>query len=349
MKIAYVGCRTTKERNARGKGLKVFEIDGVTGNWTEIQCLNNFENPSYQTLDNKKNYLYSVHGDITKVSSYKIEHATGKLTYLNNVDIGGKNPVFLTVDKTNMYLVVAALQGGSVYSVKINEEGSLGEIVDTYRFSGKSEDLISFAHQCIWDQNREYLFVPTQARGKGFEALNVLRFNSQDGRFKFTDTFYARQYSEPRHLAVHKNNKYLYLINEKGNCMTYLQFDQINGKLKPLQIVPTLPETYTGNGQASASILSPNGKILIGSNRIHESIVLYRVDQNTGYIKEIGYEACLGKTPRFMTFNDKGDKFYVANEDSDTIIEYILDEEKGRLDFTGRIINTESPVCITFL
>ena len=51
MSYAYVGCRTTKERNARGKGLKVFEICEQTGDWKEIQCLKTEENPSYQTMD----------------------------------------------------------------------------------------------------------------------------------------------------------------------------------------------------------------------------------------------------------------------------------------------------------
>ncbi len=349
MKIAYVGCRTTRERNARGKGLKVFSIDEHSGNWTEIKCLENLENPSYQALNNTREFLYSVHGDITKVSSFKIDKNNGMLTYLNDIDIGGKNPVFLTVDKTNKYLVVAALQGGSIYSISINSDGSLDKIVDTYRFPGKSDDAISFAHQCIWDQSKEYIFVPTQARNKGYEALNVLKFDSANGTFKLTDTYYSRQYSEPRHVAVHKNNRFLYMINEKGNFMTYLQFDSEKGKLKPLQIVPTLPETYVGEGQASASVLSPGNNILIGSNRIHESLVLYRVDQNTGYIKEISYESCQGKTPRFITFDKESNRLYVANEDSDTIVEFLLDEEKEILHFTGRIIDTESPVCITFL
>ncbi len=317
--------------------------------WAEIQCSYNIENPSYQAIDNKKEYLYSVHGDSTKISSYKINKETGKLDYFNQIDIGGNNPVFLTVDKTNKYLVVAALQGGSVYSIKIESDGTLGEIADKYTFPGKKENSISYAHQCIWDQNREYLFVPTQARDQGYPTLNVLKFDSLAGTFKLTDTYYSREYSEPRHVAVHKNNKYIYLINEKGNMMTFLEFNEEKGKLTALQNLPTLPETYTGNGQASAAILSPSNSYLIGSNRIHESLVVYRVNQNTGYIKEVGFESCLGLTPRFITFNDVGDKLYVANEDSDTIIEYLFDDDSGKLVFNGRIINTESPVCITFI
>ena len=130
MSYAYVGCRTTRERNARGKGLKVYEISEATGEWKEIQCLETLPNPSYQAMDLEEKYLYSVHGDNTQVSSYKIE-ADGTLSALNTIEIGGKNPVFITPDRTNQYMVVAALQGGAVYVIRRNADGSLGEIVHT--------------------------------------------------------------------------------------------------------------------------------------------------------------------------------------------------------------------------
>lgn len=347
MKYAYVGCRTTRERNARGKGLKVFEISGQDGAWNEIQCLMTEENPSYQAMDHEGKYLYSVHGDITKVSSYKIQD-NGMLEHLNTVDIGGRNPVFIVPDKTNQYLVVAALQGGSVSVIKRNADGTLGEIVHKTAMEGKKEGAISFAHQCIWDQKQEFLFVVTQGRLQGYGQVKVFRFNPADGSLTETDCFRSREFAEPRHISIHPNNRYVYLINEKDNSMTYFSFDDQEGKLIPRQILPTLPDTYTGDGQASASILSQDGQILVGSNRIHESLVLYRIDQNTGYMKQLGFYSCLGLTPRFVTFSPDFSRFYAANEDSDTIVEMKLDTRKGTLEYTGRIIATESPVCITF-
>lgn len=344
---AYVGCRTTRERNARGKGLKTYEINEVTGEWKELQCLETEANPSYQTLDREEKFLYSVHGDFTKVSSYRILE-DGTLAPLNQIDIGGKNPVFITPDKTNQFVIVAALQGGAVYVIRREADGSLGEIVYTAHLAGKAEGKISFAHQCIWDQTKEYLFVVTQGRLQGYGQVKVFRFDPESGTLTETDTYRGREYDEPRHVSIHPNNRWVYLINEKGNSMTYLQFDDTTGKLTAMQNLPSLPATYTGEGQASASILDREGKILIGSNRIHESLVVYRIDQNTGYMTELGYYSCLGKTPRFITFNPDYSLFYAANEDSDTIIEMKLDSDTGLMTYTGRIIDTESPVCITF-
>jgi len=347
MSYAYVGSRTTRERNARGKGLKVYNIDDSTGKWKEIQCLCVEENPSYQTFDNNEEFLYSVHGDITKVSSYKILE-NGTLEHLNTIDIGGKNPVFITVDKTNKYIVVATLQGGTLFSIKRNEDGTLGEIVDKVHYEGKTESSISFIHQCIWDKNKNYIFAPAQGRIQGYGQIRVFRFNSDNGTFKETYSFKSREYAEPRHIVIHPNNRFAYMINEKDNSMTYFSFNEEEGTLTPLQILPTLPEYYTGEGQASASIMDSTGELLIGSNRIHESLVLYHIDQNTGYMKLVDFIDVLGKTPRFITFNKSGDKLYIANEDSDTIVEMSLNTKERTLKPTGNIIPTESPVCIIF-
>ena len=157
MSYAYVGCRTTRERNARGKGLKVYEISEATGEWKEIQCLETLPNPSYQAMDLEEKYLYSVHGDNTQVSSYKIE-ADGTLSALNTIEIGGKNPVFITPDRTNQYMVVAALQGGAVYVIRRNADGSLGEIVHTAHMAGKKEGAISL-HTSVFGIRRKNTFL----------------------------------------------------------------------------------------------------------------------------------------------------------------------------------------------
>ena len=68
------------------------------------------------------------------------------------------------------------------------------------------------------------------------------------------------------------------VYGHKGNCMTFFEFDNKAEKLSLRQILFSLPETYTGEGQASASLVSEHGKILIGSNRIHESSVIYRIN-----------------------------------------------------------------------
>ena len=346
MRYAYVGCRTTKERNARGEGIVVYEI-GDDGRWTQKQCLYTQPNPSYQCLDMEKKYLYSVHGDLTLVSSYRILD-DGTLEHINTIDIGGKNPVDITVDAANRHVIVATLQGGTLYTIRRNADGSLGDIVSTYTYEGKEDGCVSTVHQCLWDQKRSYIFACAQGRVKGYGQMRALRYDQETGALTETDRFMARTWDEPRHAAMHPNNHWLYMCEEKGNKVLYFRFCEETGRLTPLQELSTVPETITSYSDASEVMIDPSGEYVLVSNRYTDSIAVYRIDPFTGYLKNTGFYPCLGKTPRFFCFAPNG-KCYVANEDSDTIAEFEFDTVTGQLIPTLNIIATGSPVCITFL
>lgn len=345
MKYAYVGCRTTKERNARGNGLVVYEIS-PEGHWTEKQCLYTEANPSYQCLDLEKKYLYSVHGDLTLASSYEIKE-DGTLKHLNTIDIGGKNPVDITVDAENKHVIIATLQGGTLYTVKRNLDGSLGEIVSTFTYEGKEAGKVSTVHQCLWDQKKNYIFACAQGRVNGYGQMRALKYNHETGELTETDRFMARTWDEPRHAAMHPNNRWLYMCEEKGDKVLYFQFDENTGKMKALQELSTVPETITSYSDASEVMIDPSGEFVLVSNRYTDSIAVYHIDTHTGYLKNTGFYPCLGKTPRFFCFAPNG-KCYVANEDSDTIVEFNFDPVTAQLIPTLNIIPTGSPVCITF-
>ena len=119
---AYIGCRTTKERNARGKGISVYSVE--KGRWELLQLLEGEVNPSYLCLNEAQNRLYSIHGDFCQVSSYEI-HEDGTISHMNTVDTHGTNPVHLTLDPTGKWLFVANLQTGGVSVIPVNEDGSL--------------------------------------------------------------------------------------------------------------------------------------------------------------------------------------------------------------------------------
>lgn len=346
MKYAYVGCRTTKQRNARGEGLVVYEIM-PDGSWKEKQCLFTEDNPSFQCIDQEKKYLYSVHGDLTLVSSYAIQE-DGTLKHLNTIDIGGKNPVDITVDKDNKNVIVATLQGGTLYTIARNADGSLGEVIATFTYEGKEEGKVSTVHQCLWDQKKNYIFACAQGRINGYGQMRALKYDAASGRLSETDRFMARTWDEPRHAAMHPNNRWLYMCEEKGDKVLYFQFDEESGKLNALQELSTVPETVTAYSDASEVMVDPSGQWVLVSNRYTDSMAVYHIDSLTGYLKTTGFFPCLGKTPRFFTFAPNG-KCYVANEDSDTIIEFDFDPVTGQLVPSLNIIHTGSPVCITFL
>ena len=345
MQIVYVGCRTTVKRNARGKGLVVYRIE-EDGQRTQLQCVFTEDNPSYQCLDRTGRFLYSVHGDLTCVSSYRIAE-DGTLTHLNTLDIGGRNPVDITVDRDNKNLIVATLQGGTLYSISRREDGGLGQVIASYSFEGKEPEMVSCVHQCYWDRDREHLIACAQGRINGYGQMRALRYDHNTGCFTETDRFMARTWDEPRHVAIHPNNRWLYMVEEKGNKLLYFAYDGESGTFRGLQELSTLPETVLSPCDASEVMVDPSGEYVLVSNRYADSMAVYHIDQHTGYLRRTGYTDCLGKTPRFFCFGPEGNCF-VANEDSDSIVEFSWEPETGTLRPAGNVVHTGSPVCITF-
>lgn len=344
MSLAYIGCRTTRERNARGKGISVYRTDGQAGEWELIQIMEHENNPSWLCFGKEKKFLYAVHGDFTEVSSYRIDDSTGELTYLNTVSSGGKNPVASITDWTGEYLFVASLQGGALSTLKIREDGSLTQPVFRVPLAGMTENGFSHAHHCVLDRTGKYLFAATQGRGKGYGAVYLFRI-LEDGELKQLQRFDIGDDKEPRHLVVQTDNRHIYVLNEKGNSIYVLRFYEVEGKLEYQSAVSTLPADYKGESQAGEILLHPSGKYVYSTNRTHNSVAAFRVLEDGG-LEMTGCISCRGDIPRFMTFDVEAKNILVANEESDTIELFHIDSEDGSLSYTGKNIKTESPVCI---
>lgn len=360
MTTAYVGCRTTRKRYAHGKGISRYEID-KDGNWKLKGITQTLDNPAWLVLDQSRKYLYTVHGDGHAVSAFAVQ-PDGDLQFLNTVDARGQNPVYATVTKNNKFLLAASLQGGAVASLPIQKDGSLGEAVHVEQFEGPKEGGVSHAHACVLDRTGKFLLVPTQARGVGYDRVWVLKVNEETGKLTRVSFAEARKYDEPRHLVFSRDNKHVYLVNEKASTLRVFAFDDKNGVLTAKQVVPTLKDTYVGPNMASAIVLSRDGRHVYVSNRIkegippegegyagsfrgQETIVTYTIDPETGLLQNPRWTNCQGYTPRFMTLCPDGN-LLAANMDSDTL--QIFAPDGDALRFTGQTVKTESPCTVVF-
>lgn len=297
--FAYVGCRTTKERNARGKGISCYEIDN--NKWTLKEIVNCIEeNPSFLCFDEKKEFLYTIHGDKSSISSYKI-----------------------------------------------NSDGSLKTVKEIYFISGKEINTISHPHQVFLDRSGNYLLVPCQARKEGKGQILVFKINHTKGILEKVHISFTRENAEPRHLVFSQNNKFCYCVNEKDFSITFYKFDENTGVLTAEQILSTLPENYTEDGWASGIVLDPTNKFVVVSNRKHNSISSFKINEETGKLTYCDNIKTGGKQPRYIISNYITNSIWAANENSDTLTEFLLNEN-GYFKIIKRNINTESPVCLIF-
>ncbi len=343
---AYVGCRTTKERKARGKGIRVYEIRN--GEWVLKQIAEGQVNPSYLCLNQKQDRLYAIHGDFSEVSAYQVAE-DGAICYLNTTETHGTNPVHLTLDQSGKWLFVANLQTGGVSVIPVESDGRLGKIKELKFISGNGgPGYISHPHQVCLDRSGKWLLVPSQGRLQGVGKITVFRVDAEAGDLKESFVIRGRSGSEPRHCVFHPNNRFCYCLNEKDSTVACYYFDEEEGTLTLQQILSTLPEDYAGDGWASAIEIAADGKTLYLSNRKHDSVTVFHLDQEDGHMRYMQNIGTHGEQPRFITMHPAGTQLLAANELTDNICLMDVDPTTGKLSYNKTEIAAESPVCVIF-
>lgn len=349
--FAYVGSRTTKERNARGDGINVYSIDAITGKWRHVQLVKDLVNPSFLALDQKAHHLYAVHGDRSEVSAFSIDPASGKLTFINQQATGGKNPVHLLVDPTNKFLTVANYATGSLATLPINEDGSLGPLADLAQLPGepgphKTQQGSSHPHQVVLDPAGRFIVVPD----KGLDRIFSFQLDRTSGKLSPAPSasVAGREGSGTRHIAFDRRRPFAYVMNELDSTVTTYSYNAASGELRPVQIIPTIPADFTGNNTGAEIAIAPSGRFVYGSNRGHDSIVTFSVNPKNGWLKAVSWQPSRGTGPRFFAVDPAQRFLYVANENSDSIVPFRIDAVSGSLVPTAQTISTGSPVCIVF-
>ena len=116
----------------------------------------------------------------------------------------------------------------------------------------------------------------------------------------------------PRHFTIAPNNRHAYVINEIGNTVTAFNFDAERGLLIEQGSVTTIPEDFDGVTHTADLCLTPDGRFLYGSNRGHDSVAMYRVDEGTGALTPIGIQLTGGSAPQNLTMSPDGKLLFVA-------------------------------------
>jgi 6-phosphogluconolactonase len=349
--FAYVGAFTTAQRKGHGNGINVYRMNPRTGAWTHVQLLAEIVNPSFLALDHKQRFLYSVHADLDEITAYAIDQNRGKLTQLNKQSCGGKNPVFLTLDPSNRYIVTANYTAGSVGVVSVEENGTLGPRTDLVALTGepgpnRKEQTRSHPHDCPFDPAGRFVVVPD----KGLDRIFVFRLHAASGKLVANNppSVATRKGAGPRHIAFHPSLPVAYVINELGSTMTTYNYDAARGVLQAVQVLPTTPPSFTGNNTGAEVAVAPSGRFVYGSNRGHDSIVVFAVDRANGTLTPVDWVSTQGKTPRFFALDPTATFLYAANQDTDTIVTFRVNQRNGRLTPTGQIVKVGSPCTIVF-
>jgi 6-phosphogluconolactonase len=354
----YIGTYT---QPGKSEGIYLFELDPATGKLTSKGLAGAVGSPSFIALHPNGKFLYAVSetGNFQgkkqgAVSAFSIAE-DGKLTLLNQEGSGGSGPCHISIDPTGKAALVAHYGSAHITSFPIQPDGRLGELVSSFQHKGSSvnpgRQKEAHAHSTF-----VYPQQPTLAMACDLGMDKVMLYQLDPATAKLTkydpESFDVPPGSGPRHLSFTPDGKRLFVISEMLCTINSFGIVKDGQQVKTVshygKTVSTLPEgTKVEKGYSTAEIVvHPSGKFLYGSNRGHDTIAIFALDD--GKLTPVGHESTQGKSPRNFNITPDGKWLIAANEKSDTLVVFQVDPQTGKLTPTGDPVQCWAPVCVKF-
>ncbi len=255
------------------------------------------------------------------------------------------------MDATGKCLLVANYGGGSIAALPISADGSLGKAVTKIQHAGSSlnPDRQSGPHAHSIFPSPDNRF--TLDCDLGLDKISINHLDASTAKLTPNDPPFATVVpgSGPRHLVFSADGKFVYVINEMGGTVTVFSYAAPDAAMTGVQTISTLPKDFSGNNTTAEIALHPNGKFLYASNRGHDSIAVFTVDQKTGKLKFVEHQSTQGHTPRHFAIDPTGHWLLAENQGSDSVIVFAIDADTGKLKPTGQSIAVGAPVCAVFV
>jgi 6-phosphogluconolactonase len=246
-------------------------------------------------------------------------------------------------------LLIANYTGGNVSVLSVRTDGTLGPSLDLENHEGsgpKEQQKGPHAHCVVLDNSERYAF----AVDLGIDKVMIYRFNPRTGKLEPGKQPWVqlKAGAGPRHLTIHPNGRWFYVINELDSTMTVLQFNQRTDTLSEVETLSTLPGDFSGVSYCADVHVSPDGRFLYGSNRGHNSIVVFAIDPRSGKLNLVQHLSTQGDWPRNFSIDPSTRFLLVANQRSNNVVTFSIDSRTGELSPTGKNEEIPAPVCLRF-
>ena len=237
--MAYVG---SYSYTGKAKGITVFDVDVENGIFRE-RCEMEVNNSSYVIASSDGKTLYSIADE--GVVSFRILQ-NGALARLNSAPIRGMRGCHLCSDAEDKYVFVSGYHDGKTTVLSLNEDGSVGEIVDGVfdkGYGSVAERNFRPHVTCTrrMPDNKYVLSVDN-----GVDQVKIYRFNNKDQKLIQVDAIRCDLESAPRHFRFSRDGRFLYLMYELKNVIDVFTYE--TGERAPvIEKIQTISTTSTRN------------------------------------------------------------------------------------------------------
>jgi len=265
-----------------------------------------------------------------RVIAYAINHTTGALQEINREGTRATITAHTSVHRSGKWLLAANYGTGDVTVFPLRADGGLSPAMTPVPAGGQ-------AHYILFDETGTFLFVPCLAsnyiamyrfadgvltpntpptvlvpggpRHIAFSpderfayvltqlqsTVVVLTHDKPNGRLTVLETVSsAPNGSISAHIAVHPSGKFVYASNRLDNSISIFSVDAVTGRL-----------TRVGQQRDRIAFpwwfdLDPAGQLLIVPNDPTGTVLVHRIDQNTGTLQPLGMPVSVPMRPTYV-------------------------------------------------
>ncbi len=340
--VAYVGTYT----HERSIGIHLYDLDAESGALTKRKVVP-INNPSDLIISNNKKFLYSIEDE--GVAAFGIME-DGDLDPINENWIGGMRGCYIEIDDLDRYLFIGGYHDGRVSMMKLNEDGSIGEIADGVFHKGLARSVSQRNHvphvTCVkLTPDQQFLC----AVDSGLDQVKIYRVDYEEGRIELADILRCNMDSSPRMIRFGRNSHYAYVLCEMDNCIDVYHYSVENNLpvFEKIQTVATLdPKEDSTVCAASGMEISHNGRYLYCSNAGINTAAVFEIDELTGKLTMVCENSISGDYPKVIGIYPSDDFFMSLNHETDEITTFKVDFDNKTILMRGKPIHVNTPNCV---
>lgn len=347
--LAYIG---SFAEQAEKIGISILDVNPDTGEIRVAGMSEKIEKPAYLALSADGKHLYATiethqYDGLPGggAASFVIDR-DGGLTLQSRQPTYGALPCYISVDHANTTVFVSNYDAGTAAVYQLAPDGSLLPNPRIFTHSGSGPDPLRqkhpYAHCAVLSPDERYLCVCDL----GLDKVMLYDFSGGKGDMALAGKLSVSPGDGPRHIVFNASGDRAYVLSEMGCQVFVFSYDRNDGSFLPLQTISTLPPGISGSF-CSAIRFTPDGRLLMASNRGHDSITVFQVLQD-GQLQAIAHNPTLGQTPRDFNITPNGKFVIVGNQDSNELRVFSLNAVTGLFSFTGCRLEIPSPVCVVF-
>jgi 6-phosphogluconolactonase len=306
--------------NAESREIGIHVLDPDTGDLTHADSVQVSGSVFPLAVSPERRFLYAVlRTEPYSVLSFAIDQTSGSLTPLGAAPMPD-SMAYVSTDRTGRYLLAASYPGSKLSVSAIGPHGFVQPPQSVLRTELN-------AHCVIADASNRFVYCTTL----GGDCVMQFRFDAATGALTPTTpaTVRVAAGAGPRHLALHPNNRYLYLLNELDASVYVFEIDPTNGTLRELQSLSALESPLEKPAAADLHV-TPNGAFLYASVRTSNTLAAFRIDSATALLEPASHFET-EEMPRGFNIDPYGRYLVSVGQRSNGATVHAIDQQTGAL------------------